>query len=674
VAESTERRLAAIMFTDLVGSTALMARSEELALAVKQRHRSLVRPLVERYHGRWIESPGDETLSTFPNSLDAVNCALAIQEGRSGDEDLRIHVGMHAGDVIDRDGEIHGDGVNIAARVCSLSEGGGICITGEVHQSVRNQANVRSTALEERDLKNVGRAVVVFSVEGEALPPSARGARSITVVALLAAAILAVGFGGWWLGRPSLDVPEIRSIAVLPLENLGNPEQEYVADGVTDALIESLARVGSELRVISRTSVMQYRGTTKSSPEIADELGVEFLIEGTAQRQGDRVLIRVQLIDASADAHVWAQSYERDLRDFFSLQREIARAVAGEVHVALAPEREPLLAETRRVDPEALDLYLRARAQVGLISTVSIWGPPALELLEQSVALDPDFADGWVSLAGVSFILASAGLGESSRENLVRAGEAVQRALDLDERLGAAHGWLGIIRLYTRDFSGARIALERAVELSPSDSIALGGLARYLVVIGRGKSPESELLHERLLQVAPLDLSSRDQRIWNLLYSRQYERGIAEVERIREFAPEYANQVVGWLNIFLGRHEDARRELLAFYSTRYGGTAFASWGDAFQRGSEEGGWRGGMRALTRLRIQLVTQGAFGLSYLTAQNLAVLGETEQAMTLLERAYDERDTLLVLANVDPALDSLRSDPRFQDLLRRIGFPES
>jgi adenylate cyclase len=674
MAESTERRLAAIMFTDLVGSTALMARSEELALAVKQRHRSLVRPLVERYHGRWIESPGDETLSTFPNSLDAVNCALAIQEGRSGDEDLRIHVGMHVGDVIDRDGEIHGDGVNIAARVCSLSDGGGICITGEVHQSVRNQANMQSTPLEERDLKNVGRAVSVFSVEGEPHPPSARGARSVTVLALAAAVVLAVGVGGWWLGRPTVDASTIRSIAVLPLENLsGDPEQEYFADGVTDALIESLARVGPDLRVISRTSVMQYKRTTKPSPEIADELGVEFLIEGTAQRQDDRVLIRVQLIEAREDTHLWAKSYERDLRDFFSVQREIARAVAAEVHVALKPEREPLLAATRPVDPEALDLYLRAVTLRGPINLVASWGPPAIELLERSVALDPDFANGWVALAEAHSKLGFAGFGAGSRDDLVRSREASQRALELDAHLGAAHARLGFVRLNLDwDFSGARSAFERAVELSPSDPAALQGLATYLLIVGLGKSPEAELLLERLLRVAPLDLFYRAQRINHFLNTREYERGIAEVERVRELHPEYVDIVIAAHYRLLGQPEDADRELLAYLAG--GGAAFEPLREAFQRGSEEGGYQGGVRATTRLLIEAATQGAHGLSYVIAIALAGIGETEEAMTWLERAYEERDPLLVTAKVDPRMDPIRSDPRFQDLLRRIGFPES
>ena len=516
----TERRLAAIMFTDIVGYTALMAESEAKGLRVREQHRELVRPLVEKYHGESIEARGDESLSVFPTALDAVNCALAIEDQVQSEADLKLHIGIHLGDVVVREGEVSGDGVNIASRICALSQDGGLCVSGEVYQSVRNQPDMEAVPLGEHELKNVGRPVAVYALGRPGAVsvrrlPTTRSRASLYTVAVLVVALAAVG---WWaLNRRAPTTGPIRSIAVLPLENLGSPEHEYVADGVTDALIESLARVGPELRVISRTSVMQYKGRTKPAPEIADELGVEFLIEGTAQRQDDRVLIRVQLIEAREDAHLWAQSYERDLRDFFSVQREIARTVAGEIEIALKPEREPLLAATRPVDPEALDLYLRAVTLRGPVTFVASWGPPAIELLERSVELDPDFADGWVALAEIRDLLGSLGLGAGSRDDLVKAREAAQRALELDEHLGSAHAVLGHVRLHLdRDFSGARSALERAVELSPSDPRALFSLAVYLRLVGSGKSPQAELLLERLLRVAPLDLYFRSRRILHL--------------------------------------------------------------------------------------------------------------------------------------------------------------
>jgi tetratricopeptide (TPR) repeat protein len=255
----------------------------------------------------------------------------------------------------------------------------------------------------------------------------------------------------------------------------------------------------------------------------------------------------------------------------------------------------------------------------------------------------------------------------------VRARDAAQTALELDEHLGAAHAALGTVQLFHDwDFLGARSALERAVELSPSDPYALSGLGEYLLFVGLGHSPEAEFVSERLLQVAPLDLFFRASRIVRFLFTREYERGLAEVERIRELDPEYADANIPFLCSLLSRPEDGVREMLAYFAR--GGAGFDQPREAFQQRSEEAGWDGGVRALADLMIELATQGGLGFSYLIALHLAVIAETEEAINWLERAYEERDPLLVNAKTEPRLDSLRSDPRFDDLLRRIGFPES
>jgi tetratricopeptide (TPR) repeat protein len=346
--------------------------------------------------------------------------------------------------------------------------------------------------------------------------------------------------------------------------------------------------------------------------------------------------------------------------------------VAGEIEIALKPEREPLLAATRPVDPEALDLYLRAVTLMGPRTLVASWGPPAIELLERSVALDSNFAEGWLALARAHNAFGIDGAGRGSRDDFVRARESAQRALELDEHLGAAHAELGHVRhSLDWDFPGACSAFEHAVELSPSDPRALEGLAGYLLVVGLGKRPEAELLWERLLRVAPLDLYFRAQRMRYFFFTREYERGIAEVERIREFNPEFVDFEIGTLYLLLGRAEDFVREWLALMA-RFGAAA-EPLREAFRRGCEEGGWQGGLRANRNLQIQAATRGAFGRAWAIAIQSAMIGETEEAMTWLERAYEVREPTLSQAKVDPRFDPLRSDPRFQDLLRRIGFPE-
>ncbi len=230
--EGAGRRLAAIMFTDIVGYTALMAESEAKGHRVRERQGQVLQPLVEQYGGDWVQHVGDETLSSFPSATDAVNCALSIQTALRDEPELRVRVGIHVGEIVSREGSVHGDGVNIAARIRPLAEPGGICISDEVQHAIRNQDNIETVQLGEQELKNVGRPVSVFVVSGTAGKPPGRTSE-----------------------RPAERRDTIQSLAVLPLDNLGSPEQEYVADGVTDALIESLAHVGPELRVISRTSV-----------------------------------------------------------------------------------------------------------------------------------------------------------------------------------------------------------------------------------------------------------------------------------------------------------------------------------------------------------------------------------------------------------------------------------
>jgi TolB-like protein/class 3 adenylate cyclase len=404
----SERRLAAILFTDIVGYTALMAESEESGLAARQRHRELVRPLVGVFNGEVIETRADESLSTFPSALEAVNCALAIEDALQGEPGLRLHLGVHLGDIVVGEGEVSGDGVNIASRICALSDGGGICISGQLYDAIRSHPEIEATSRGEHDLKNVGRPVQVYSIARRAAAGAApeltdqgaarsTSARAIALGAVAASVVLLVALAAWfWTSEPA-PLDPIRSIAVLPLANLsGDPSQEYFTDGMTEALISNLAKLAA-FDVVSRTSVLQYRGARKPMPQIARELDVEAVLEGSVLRAGDAVRITVQLIDAQRDRHLWSQSYERDLHDILQLQSEVARAVADEIHLKLAPADQAQLASTRRVDPEAYDAYLKG---VHFLNKQGASNHTrAVQLLEQAVAVDPDYAAAWARLA-----------------------------------------------------------------------------------------------------------------------------------------------------------------------------------------------------------------------------------------------------------------------------------
>ena len=404
MSDPLERRLAAIMFTDIVGYTALMAGDESSGHRVRARQGQVLRPLVEQYGGEWVQHVGDETLSSFPSAVDAANCALAIQAALHDESELRVRIGIHVGDVVVSEGSVHGDGVNIASRIRPLAEPGGICVSDEVQHAIRSQPNIEAVPLGEHELKNVGRPVAVFALSGTAAAPrpparfsALRAARSRIRVGSVASAVLLLAVAGWWLNRPGVDVSSVRSIAVLPLESLSDdPEQGYFAAGMTEALIGDLARISS-LRVISRTSVMRYRDTDKSIKEIAGELDVDSVLEGTVAREGNRVRITVQLIDARSDHHLWAQSYERDLRGVLALQTQVAREVAGQIRLELTPEDEARLGTDPPVDPRAHEEYLRGRVLYWRNTPADML--TAIEHFEEAVRIDPDYALGYAGLA-----------------------------------------------------------------------------------------------------------------------------------------------------------------------------------------------------------------------------------------------------------------------------------
>src|SRR5216684_7356750 len=322
------RELAAIMFSDIAGYTAIMGRDERKALRALDDHRALLRTILPRFNGRLVGEIGDGTLSSFHSALDAVNCARAAQAALQDDPSLKLRIGIHLGDVVFSNNTVLGDGVNVASRIHALASPGAICISANVYDEIRNKPEFQVKDLGEQKFKNVERPMRVYSLAASApsVPLSAAqprvGRRAILagVGALLLAAV-AYGVAKWRLPAPSIPATQpatarvIRSIAVLPLDNYSrDPNQEYFADGMTDELITDLAKI-SALRVISRTSVIQYKGTKKRMPAIGRELNVDAVVEGSVLRSGDRVRITAQLIEAATDRHLWAKSYERDLRD-----------------------------------------------------------------------------------------------------------------------------------------------------------------------------------------------------------------------------------------------------------------------------------------------------------------------------------------------------------------------
>jgi len=460
----------------------------------------------------------------------------------------------------------------------------------------------------------------------------------------------------------------IRSLAVLPLEELSDEAgRDYFADGMTEALITDLAKIKA-LRVISRTSAMQYKGVRKPLPEIARELNVDAVVEGSVLRSGGRVRITAQLIYAATDQHLWAESYERDLRDVLSLQREVARAVANEIQIQLTPQEQVRLSTARTVDPEAYQLYLKGRFYWNKRTEADL--KRGIEYFQQAIDLDPNYALAYPGMADCYSLLGWDLFGGlAPREALPIAKAAAVRALEKDDSLAEAHNSLAWTKLvFDWDWAGAESEFKRAVELNPGYAVAHQWYAECLAGIGRYE--EASVEAKQALELDPLSLMINILAGWILYFDRQNDQAIERFRKTLELDPNF--WVAHWT---LGRayeqkmmFAEAIAELRRAIALSAGSPlSLAALGHAY---AVSGQTIEAQNVLAQLKES--SEKRYVSPYSIATIYAGLGEKDQAFRWLERAYEERSGWLIWLRAEPVSDPLRPDPRFQDLLRRIGLP--
>jgi len=461
--QEVKRKLAAILSADVKGYSRLMEESEVETLKILSAYFQIMTNLIQKHQGKVVNIAGDNLLADFQSVVDAVQCGLEIQKELGAKnaelaEDRRVEfrIGINLGDVI-REGEnIYGDGVNMAERVQSLADGGGICISGSAHEQVENKVAVNFEYLGEHIVKNITRPVRVYRV------------------------ITQPGIA--YEMDKKLEFPEKPSIAVLPFANMsGDPEQEYFSDGITEDLITDLYKI-SGLFVIARHSAFTYKGKAVKVQEVGRELGVRYVLEGSVRKAGSRLRITAQLVDTLMGGHLWAERYDRDLKDVFALQDEVTQKIVESLAVRLTKREEDRLARKYTDNLEAYDLVLRGlELYFRLTQEANV---NAREIFQKVIDLDPQYALahsrlGWTYLRGWS-------LGwTQSRDSLERASELAQRAIALDDSLSDGHALLAETYLWKKQHDDAIAEAEKAVILDPSNAERMVDLGNILDWAGR---------------------------------------------------------------------------------------------------------------------------------------------------------------------------------------------
>ncbi len=637
-----ERRLAAIMFTDMVGYTALGQRNESLSIELAEEQRKLLRPIFKRHGGREVKTMGDAFLVEFSSALEAARCAYDIQRATREfnitlPEEQRVHirVGVHVGDVVESQGDISGDAVNVASRMQSLADDGGICVTRQVYDQVQNKFELPLKSLGKRSLKNVRAPMEVYRM---VLP--------------------------WEDQQVAMAEMDAKTVAVLPFANMSpDPNDSYFADGITEEIISTLSGV-SGLSVISRTSIMGYKGTTKRVREIGSELEAGSVLEGSFRKAGNKIRVTTQLIDAKNDKHLWAQSYDRDLTDIFAVQSDIAEQVAGALKVKLLSKEKEALEQKPTGSTESYSLYIKGRFFWNERTKESV--KKAIRYFEEAVRLDLNFALAYSGLADCYLIQQDRGWASHSEAGPLAKRHA-EKALELNGDLAEAHASLGLALYNQWDLAGAERELKQAIALKPNYSMVYHWYAGLLSDLGRHyEALESE---KRALELDPYSSTIIQGIGIVLLYMGRTQEAIAQFEKLAEMDPEFASVhfFSAWAHEGLGEFDEAIKEAKRASETQ-GPHSFAKLGLASiyaRAGKRE-------QAVKLLEeIQSDTFGDYKSPTLVAMVKFGLGENDEAFSWLERAYQEHDLGLLYFREFPWCSEYRSDPRWLVIERKMGL---
>jgi TolB-like protein/class 3 adenylate cyclase/Tfp pilus assembly protein PilF len=727
---ASRRKLAAIMFTDIVGYTALMGRDESTALRLLKKNRAVHRPLIRKYHGQWLKEMGDGILASFDSISDAVYCAGAIQAAAFQENDLNLRIGIHVGEVMEDGNDVFGDGVNIASRIEALTPPGSVWVSEAVYKNIKNKAGISSSFEQTVELKNVEDPLNIYSVKIDFLdssiehPPIREELSQIKWLkpAIIGSAVIIIllVFTIFWMNTMQRDNNAVleRSIAVLPFVNLSTDEgNAHFSIGVQEAVLNHLSKF-EDLRVISRSSMEQYRDSKLSIPDITEEIGVNYILEGSVQKADDQVRVTVQLINGTNDDHIWAENYDRDINEIFTVQSEIAQKIAQELKAIFNPDVIEDIEKVPTENMEAYEYYLRG-LEVHNNAEKFQDIKQAGFLYQKAIEIDPGYADPYLGLArcyaDLHWQL------DNARDVMDTVFSIINTAIELDPQNSDAYAYKGWYTFFgLNNLEEAEKNYLKAIALNPNNADVYYTLARWIyphadkpdlvkalmnakkaarlmkgekladlydgigyVYLNIGMYDEASEFYQLANDVKP-SWQSNSGPWWLHMIQGNFEEALDLAQKNAELYPENNRSYLELARTYvhMGQYDTSLVIFDKWYSmykdTHLNKYEYEIFSDEYkyvllQKGEKE-------KAIQQIKDKINFnleylekerfQQAGGLFYDLTRLYTLLGDKENALKYLEKLEQAEFAFgsISWASVDPLLEGLRDEPEFNSIIER------
>ena len=640
--DKSTRLLAAIMFTDMVGYTALMQEDEQKAK--QNRDRKILQDSIATHQGKILQYYGDGTLSIFNSAIEAVNCAIKIQQELQTEPKIPLRIGMHTGDIVYDDEGVYGDGVNVSSRIEGLATSGSILISGKVFDDIKNHHVFKTVNLGTFDLKNVKKSVEVYAIGNEGLAvPTQKEIQA----------------------KPK---DKAKTLAVLPFVNMSpDPENEYFSDGITEELLNVMAQVDG-LQVTARTSSFAFKGRNEDIREIGTQLGVKTILEGSVRKAGNRVRITAQLISVADGYHIWSETFDRQLDDIFELQDEIALKISNRLRekLTLVAGKDTLIKiPTQNI--EAYNIYLKGmfHANKWTVEDTNI----AIDTFQKAIEMEPDFALPWTGLSNLHIYLGASGK-RPPAEVYPKAKEYAEKAVQLDELSAESHGSLANVYFYYEwNWDKTMQSLDKAIQLNPNFANAY--LLKAMVFNIKGNYNLSIATMRKSIQLDPLFAPGLFAYASILGMSGQFQEALDQYDKLEEISPHFPDAIChkGILYSALGNNEKAK-DLFDEAVKVPGSEAFAY--------ASLGNWYTDMKQPQKAEeyLEKLLEGERSMPgqpvmACTALLYCVLDKPDEMFHYLNKSVEVKENFALFIRGFHAIGKYQSDPRYAELLQKIGI---